>query len=135
MSASDGGRRILEILWWSFVAGAVLVVLVVAFILKPIQGAAPAWADFLLAGGIAAAIPAWLLRRRYSERAPGAAGPDHLREVQTRMFIGLTLSEFPMYVGLVHYILTGQVNGIAVLTIVTVWLMAMFHPSRLTEDS
>jgi len=135
MSATDGSHRILEILWWSFVVGAILVVLVVAFVLVPLTGAAPPWADFLLAAGIAAAVPAWLLRRRISERGSGAAEPENLREVQARMFIGLALAEFPMYVGLAHYIFTGQVNGIAVLTIVTVWLMAMFHPSRLLKSS
>lgn len=134
MRSETGPRRILEILWWSFVAGAVLLVLVVAFVLEPLAGAAPPWADFLLVGGIAAAVPAWLLRRRISERGSGAAEPENLREVQARMFIGLALAELPMYVGLVHYIFTGQVNGIAVLTIVTVWLMAMFHPARLLEN-
>jgi len=135
VSPESGPRRILEILWWSFVAGAVLVVLVVALVLRPLQVAAPAWADLLLAAGIAAAIPAWLLRRRYTERARGAGGPENLPEVQRQMFIGLTLAELPMYVGLAHYIFTGQVNGIAVLTIVTVWLMAMFHPSPLLGDA
>jgi hypothetical protein len=134
VSPENGPRRILEILWWSFVAGAVVLVLVVAFVLTPLAGAAPPWADFLLVGGIAAAVPAWLLRRRYAERGHGAGGPENLRGVQRQMFVGLTLAELPMYVGLVHYIFTGQVNGIAVLTIVTVWLMAMFHPSRLTGE-
>lgn len=133
MTRDYGGRRILEILWWSFVAGAVLVVLLVAFVLAPRPGEAPPWADVLLAGGITAAFPAWLYRRRYTERTPGAGG-DGLKDIQARMFVGLALAELPMYVGLVHYILTGEWNGIAVLTIVTVWLMAMFHPSRLMGD-
>ena len=77
MSATDGSHRILEILWWSFVAGAILVVLVVAFVLVPLTGAAPPWADFLLAAGIAAFVSA--VRTRRSPPVDGAAGRRALK--------------------------------------------------------
>ena len=47
------------------------------------------------------------------------------------MFVGLTVAELPMYAGLVHYILTGQAIGITILTLISLALMLLFHPSRI----
>lgn len=127
--------RVLELLWWAFLASA-LVIPVVAGLLLPPQSEPPAWAQVLFLVGLAASLPPWLVKRHFDERMAQAAfrtlpERERLRMVQVVMIVGLAASEFPMYAGVAHYLVSGQVIGITILTLISVALMLLFHPSRI----
>ena len=127
---------VLEFLWWVFLASALLIPVVVGVALPPASGAPPPWAEALFLAGLAASLPAWLLKRHFDNHLQRPAfrtlaQPERLGKVQQVMFLGLAAAELPMYAGLAHYLFSGQVIGATILTLITLALMLLFHPSRI----
>jgi hypothetical protein len=127
--------RLLELLWWAFLASALAIPIVVGLVLTP-QSEPPAWAQALFFAGLVASLPPWLVKRHFDERMGqpafrGLPEPERLRTAQVVMIVGLAISEFPMYAGVAHYLVSGQVIGITILTLISLALMLLFHPSRI----
>lgn len=127
--------RSLELLWWAFLAGALIIPVAVGFALEP-AGNPPPWAEALFLGGLAASLPAWLVKRHFDERMGQPAfralpEAERLRAVQLAMLLGLAAAELPMYAGIGHYLVSGQVIGVTILTLISLALMLLFHPSRI----
>ncbi|HET9699333.1 MAG TPA: hypothetical protein VFP70_00275 [Burkholderiales bacterium] len=127
--------RLLEALWWAFLASALAIPVLIGLALTP-QAEAPAWAQALFLGGLVASLPPWLVKRHFDERMGQAAfrglpEGERRRAVQVVMIVGLAISEFPMYAGVAHYLVSGQAIGITILTLISVALMLLFHPSRI----
>jgi hypothetical protein len=130
--------RILELLWWSFMACAIVVPVLVALTIHPNPAAAPTWAEAAFTGGLLASLPVWLVKRHFDQRLRTPAftalpEQERLRRFQVAMFVGLAVAELPLYAGLAHYILTGQAIGMTILTLISLSLMLLFHPSRLAR--
>ncbi|HEX9181239.1 MAG TPA: hypothetical protein VF859_12630 [Burkholderiales bacterium] len=128
-------QRLLELLWWVFLASALAIPAIIGLTLTP-QSEAPAWAQALFLAGLVASLPPWLVKRHFDERMGqpafrGLPEPERLRTVQVVMIVGLAISEFPMYAGVAHYLVSGQVIGITILTLISLALMLLFHPSRI----
>jgi hypothetical protein len=127
--------RTLELLWWAFLASALLIPLAVGLLLEP-AGDPPPWSETLFLAGLAASLPAWLVKRHFDARLADPAfralpDGDRLGTVQQAMILGLAAAELPMYAGVGHYLFSGQVIGITILTLISLALMLLFHPSRI----
>jgi hypothetical protein len=127
--------RLLEVMWWAFLGSALAIPVIIGLALTP-QAEAPAWTQALFFAGLVASLPPWLVKRHFDERLGQPAfralsEPERLRTVQVVMIVGLAISEFPMYAGVAHYLVSGQVIGITILTLISVALMLLFHPSRI----
>lgn len=130
--------RALELLWWAFLAGAILVPALIGVVVAPLSDAPRGWAEPLFLAGLAGSLPAWLVKRRFDERMQQPAfralpEAERLRKLQRAMFLGLSAAELPMYAGVAHYLLSGQVIGITILTLISLALMLLFHPSRISR--
>ena len=128
--------RTLELLWWAFLAGAILVPALIGLAIPPLADAPPAWAEPLFLAGLAGSLPAWLVKRRFDGRMQqpvfrSLPEPERLRTVQGAMFLGLAAGELPMYAGVAHYLISGQVIGVTILTLISLSLMLLYHPSRI----
>jgi hypothetical protein len=128
----------MELLWWAFLASALLIPLVIGLALQPLPGSAPRWAEAVFLAGLAASLPAWLLKRHFDERLQQAAfralpEAERLGTIQVVMILGLAAAELPMYTGVAHYLVSGQVIGITILTLISLALMLLFHPSRISR--
>lgn len=137
MQANQAGVHGLELIWRGMIAGAIVVPVLVGMTI-PAGSGGSAIGEALFLAALVASLPAWLVKRHFDARIGSpefrALPPEgKLGRVRTAMIIGLALAELPMYVGLAHYLVTGQVIGITILTMITAALMLLFHPSRIAR--
>jgi len=130
--------RAMELLWWAFLASALLIPAAVGLALQPQAGEPPPWAQALFLAGLAASLPPWLVKRHFDERLQQPAfralpEGERLGTIQLVMILGLAAAELPMYAGVAHYLVSGQVIGITILTLISLALMLLFHPSRISR--
>lgn len=128
--------RTLELLWWVFLAGALLIPVAIGLAVPPLADVPSGWAEPLFLAGLAGSLPAWLVKRRFDDRMRqpdfrSRPEPERLSAVRVAMFLGLAMAELPMYAGVAHYLFSGQVIGVTILTLISLALMLLYHPSRI----
>lgn len=114
---------------------AFVVVLIVVALTMELGGHAPQWGGYVLAAAALAIAPSFVLLRRYREaesrrhRGDAAAEVATLQALQQKLVMGLAVADLPAILGFVHFVLTGDVTGLAAFGLATTVLVYLYRPA------
>jgi F0F1-type ATP synthase assembly protein I len=125
----------LQKLWLAafYQAIAFLAALVVIVNYSEFGGYQPEWGIYSLWGGMLLILPPAFLQARFRQLLQDTPpsrrnSPEHHKQLQQALMLGVTLSDLPALAGFVHYVLTAEFLVMALYCAASIVLVYMFKP-------